>query len=340
MYKKIIINTFDTIFKNQNRLLEKLIVPIIILTLINYYLPQFINKEIISNFNINNFKFETFIIPILLFFLLIMLNISIAVTTHRVTILGPTSVPTFGGFIIGLKELKFLFKSILMTIIIAIPVILSFFIPVVGPFVSLALIFILFSRLSLIYPAISCDKKMSFYQAWKYTKNYKIITFFAVILFPVIFSFTVGFIYTLIIEVLIKLVSEHLVILYSILNVFILVFSISALSNLYILVKPESLNKIKEENIHEKEISVSKRKNLHKVIIEDTYTVTFNSLKKELIKQYEKLNFNDLVLDREKSFLLKNPLNEEAYVSLRYDGNEFIIQTNHTEEPKLEILNS
>ncbi len=341
MYKKIIINTFDTIFKNQNHLIEKLIIPIIIITIINHYLPQFINKEVITSFNIDNFKIKSLAIPTFLFFLLIMLNISIAVTTHRVAILGPTSVPRFGRFLLGLREIKFLLKSILMIIIIAIPIFLSFFIPVIGPYLSLALIFILSSRLCFIYPAISCDEKMSFYEAWKYTKNYRMITFFAVILFPLIFSLTVGFIYTLVIELLIKLISEELIILYSFLNVFILVFSMSALSNLYLLLKPQSLNKIKkEENIHEKEISVSKRKNLHKVVIEDTYNVTFTSLKKELINQYDKLNFIDLALDRDRSFLLRNPLNEEAYVSLRYDGNEFIIQTNNTEEPILKILNS
>lgn len=340
MYKKVIINTFDTVFKNQNGLIEKLIIPILLLTAINYYLPQYISKEFISNINVHNLKLDTYIIPIILLFFLIILNISIAITTHRVAILGANSVPRFGSYIFGLRELKFLFKSIQMTIIIIIPVIFSFFIPIIGPFIALILIFILIARLSFIYPSISCDEKMSFYQAWIYTKNYKMLTIFAVLIFPLIFSFTVGFIYTLVIEFLIKLFSSDLVILYSFLNVFILVFSISALSSLYIFIKPQALNKIKkDENSLPKEISISKRKNLHKVIIENTHDVSFNSLKKELIKQYEKLNFTDLALNREKSFLLRNPLDIEAYVSLRYDSNEFIIQANQTDEPRLEILN-
>ena len=339
MYKKIIINTFDTVFKNQNGLFQKLLIPIILLTIINYYLPQFINNEIfITGLNINAFKIQ-YLFPVILLFLTIMINISIAITTHRIAILGEGSVPKFGSYILGLRELKFLFKSVLMAFIIAIPVILSFFIPIIGPIIAIILFFLLISRLSFVYPAISCDEKMSFFQAWKNTRNYKMLSIFAIVIFPLIFSFTVGFIYTLAIEFLIKIVSSKLIILYSLLNVFIMVFSISALSSFYLLIKPQAFNNIiKKENNTKGEILVTKRKNLHKIVIDDSHDISFASLKKELIKQYHELSFNDIALDRERSFLLRTPQNIEAYVSLRYEDDRYIIQTNQTDEPKLEIL--
>lgn len=339
MYKEIIVDTFDTIFKNSNNLIQKLLIPIIIISIINYFIPLFISSEIITQIDINHLNLKIMSIPLILILLLVMANISIAITTHRIAILGNSSVPKFGSYIFGLREFNYLFKSILMTVLISIPVIASFFIPIVGPFIAIILILILVSRFSFIFPSLACDEKMSFIEAWKYTKSYKFLSLFTIIIFPIIFAISVGLIYAVVIELLIRLVSSHLSFLYSFLNVFIMVFSISALSSAYLYIKPQPLNKIKRNTKEPlRETIESFRKGVHKIIIHDLNNVTFESLKKELRAQYSKLNFTEIAYDRDNAYLLKNPEDMEAYVSLRYDNDEFTIQVNNSKKPELKIL--
>ncbi|WP_072680502.1 hypothetical protein [Arcobacter sp. LA11] len=338
MYKKIIVNTFDTVFKNSQSLLQKLLIPIILISIINFYLPQFITPTDIDVENIDLSTNES-ILSLVLVFILIMTNLSIAITTHRIAILGSSSVPKFGSYIFGLREFKFLFKSILMMIIIAIPVMLLVFIPSVGVFIAIFIAIILTARLSFIYPAIACDEDSSFYNSWKNTKGHTLLILFTIILFPLIFSVSVGLVYSLLIEFLIKLISPNLNILYSLLNVFITVFSISALSSAYLYIKPRPLNKvIKNEPETVRNIIEKKQKDLYKIIIHDKQKVTFKSLKKELEEQYHKIGFTDIAYDRENAFILKNEENEEAYISLRYENDEFTIQTKKTDEPILKVL--
>ncbi len=142
----------------------------------------------------------------------------------------------------------------------------------------------------------------------KNKKNYKLILIFAVVIFPLIFSISVGLVYSLVIEFLMKLVSSHLIFLYSILNVFILVFSISSLSSVYLQIVPRPLNrKIKETKENAKEIIESSRKDINKITIDDNHKVTFESLKKEIEDQYHKLGFTEIAYNRSNSFILKKP---------------------------------
>jgi hypothetical protein len=261
MYKEIVINTFDFMFKNSNQLIKKLFIPIILISTIIYLIPQFINPEIVK-FDINSLHITSLIIPIVLAFFLIMLNISIAITTHRLAILGKDFLPSFSSIILGLREFKFLLKTILMGIIIAIPTILAIFIPYVGPFIAIFVAILLISRLALVFPSISCDEPISFYSSWKFSKNHTLLSLFAIIIFPIIFSLTVGIIYTLVIEFMIKSISPHFSILYSLLNVFIIVFSISALSSLFIYLKPTPLNKFKKDESERMRDIVEKEKKI------------------------------------------------------------------------------
>lgn len=338
MYKEIIVNTFDTVLKNGQKLFQKLLIPTILICIINFFLPEIV---LTTNFNIKEIEFTSneSLIQFLFLFLLIMMNISIAITTHRICILGPFSVPKLGSYILGFIEFKFLFKTILIGITIAIPVILLLFVPYIGIFLAIFMAIIITARLSFIFPAIACEENISFYSSWKLTKGHTFLILFSIILFPLIFSISVGLVYSLLIEFLIKLVSPNFKILYSFLNIFITVFSISALSSTYLYIKPRPLNvKIKNDIEPLKDIIEKKKKELYKIIIHDKYKVTFKSLKDELENQYSKLGFIDIVYNRNNAFILKNYENEESYVSLRYENNNFTIQTNKTEKPILKIL--
>lgn len=342
MYSKIILKSFDTIFKNFDKLALKLFIPTVIISIINFFMPDLSNASFISDIKSLNFSLDkNSLIAPLLIFILLMTNISIAVTTHRVTILGVDSVPKFGSYIFGLREFKLLFKTFLFAFIIAIPTVLVALIPIAGIFIAPVLALILVSRLSLVFPATSCDEKFSFLDAWKSTKKYKILTILMVIIFPLVFSFSVGFVYSLAIEFLIKLISPNLFILYSILDVFITVFCISVLSSVYDYIRFKPLNRVKKDTDDElREILTSSRKNTHKVIIHDKHKTDFESLKKELTEQYKKLGFTQTVYDRSNSWILKNDEEDDAYVSLRYDNDEYTIFIKNSVEPILKLHKS
>jgi len=295
---------------------------------------EFLNNNDISNLDINQL-----LLPSIVIFILIMTNISIAVTVHRIAILGIDSVPTFGSVIFGYREFKMLFRIIQYSIIVAIPLVLVSLIPVVGIFIAIFLSIILTSRLSLVFPASACDEKFGFLSAWRATSRYKLLTIVMVILFPFIFSFTVGFVYTLAIEFLVKIIGPYLSFLYSILNVFLSVFFVSALSSVYNLVNPRPLNiSVKEIDQTKKNIDISSIGNNHSIAIDDKYKTSFESLKKELYEQYKQHGFTEIVYDRSNSWILKNPNEEIPYISLRYENNEYHIYVKNSVKPKLLIL--
>ncbi len=339
MYKKVFIETFDSIFKNFDKLLIKLFLPTFIITLLNFSFPKLLSMEFLNNTDISNLDINQLLLPSIVIFILIMTNISIAVTVHRIAILGIDSVPTFGSVIFGYREFKMLFRIIQYSIIVAIPLVLVSLIPLVGIFIAIFLSIILTSRLSLVFPASACDEKFGFLSAWRATSRYKLLTIVMVILFPLLFSFTVGLVYTLAIEFLIEIISSNLSFLYSILDVFLTVFFVSALSSVYNLVNPRPLNEsLKDLEQTKKEIRISSRNDYHKVTIDDKYKTSFESLKKELYDQYKVLGFTDIVYERPNSWILKNPNEEIPFISLRYENNEYFIYVKSSVKPKLSIL--
>ena len=98
------------------------------------------------------------------------------------------------------------------------------------------------SRVSLVFPAIAIDNKMTFLESFEYTKDFKLLIFTTIIVFPVLFTLIVGGVYTLVINLLASNISPHLNILLVLSNVAISVFLVSALSNTYIYIS-ETLSK-------------------------------------------------------------------------------------------------
>lgn len=339
MYKKVFIETFDSIFKNFDKLLIKLFLPTFIISLLNFSFPELISMEFLNNTNISNLDINQLLLPLIVIFILVMTNISIAVTVHRIAVLGIDSVPTLGSVIFGIREFRMLFKMIQYSFIVAIPVVLISLIPIVGIFIGIFLGIILSSRLSLVFPACACDEKFGFLNAWRATKRYKLLTIVMVILFPFIFSFTVGLVYSIAIEFLIKIVGPNISFLYSILDVFLAVFFVSALSSVYKLVNPRLLNEnLKDKEQPKKKIQISSTNNDHSVTIDDRYKTNFESLKKELYEQYKAHGFTEIVYDRANSWILKNPHEEIPYISIRYENNEYYIYVRSSVKPNLSLL--
>ncbi|USH03646.1 hypothetical protein K6Q96_06530 [Grimontia kaedaensis] len=115
------------------------------------------------------------------------LNTIIAVNVHRLVLMGPNSVPTFGRFTIGKIEIWFWLHYISL----GIPVLLgSFLFAWIGPLLSLLVIvaMVVGCRVSLVFPAIAMGKGVSFPYAWKQTAQKTLFMILVVAVAPIVFA--------------------------------------------------------------------------------------------------------------------------------------------------------
>ncbi len=230
MYKNILRDTFASVFEEKDALFKALIIPTLLLMFFNYF----------GAFDVNNLYLS---IPIIV--LTIIINITISITTHRILLLKENSIPTWGLFKLSSREGKFFLSTfglgfIIILVGLLIMVVVMIFESLFSNFLNTTLnaiiiICILFailsiiSRLSIVFPAISVDKNITFTDSWHYTKDYKLLCFITIIVFPALFAIALSLPYGFIIDILADKISPHMTAFYSILNVFINIFIISAL---------------------------------------------------------------------------------------------------------------
>lgn len=261
MYSKIFNMAFGTIFNKYIYLIKALFIYTLIAIFADYIHLQnvtLVEKELQPN-------------SIFVIYLALILNylvyISVAITTHRILILGETSVPTWGIYKPTKREGTFLVNAILIGLIliaISIPVFLLAM-PfkstgiIMGSILILFVFVIVFSRLSLVFPMVSIDKEATLKDSWNFTKNYKLLVFVTVILFPILFTLVFGVVYGIAIEFLNRITGLNLFFLTTILNIIITVFTVSALSATYKQIRiehPEYFNlKDKKDSIVQEEES-------------------------------------------------------------------------------------
>ena len=113
--------------------------------------------------------------------------IILAITTHRIILLGPESVSEWGLYVPKLRELYFFLTSVGVGLILA-P--LGFFsiIPNVGWLITLTVSCYLLARLSLVFPAIATDQEWTLSESWKVTKNHQVHMLSVVAIFPFVIS--------------------------------------------------------------------------------------------------------------------------------------------------------
>lgn len=341
LYKEILKNTFASVFEKKDILFKALIIPTLLLMIFDYFLDA---------------DLKTWYLAVPFFILSFAINITISITTHRILLLEENDIPTWGLFKFTKREFNFLLSSIGLVLLITIPTFILVFasgfiesvlgaetiaIAVVGIGAIVLLVFVIavISRLSMVFPSIALDKVLSFKEAWKYTKGYKMLCFITIIIFPGLFSIIFGLVYGLVIGFLMKVISPQLDILYTVLNVFINVFMISALSNTYkhvILANPDFIE-TKEKSSKITKLSIN---DYDPIELEENHEITFERLKDDLRAQYEKLGFMLTVVDEIDSWVVKQEEDGESYVALRATEDGFEIQTFNTEEPVLEVLKS
>lgn len=363
MKAEIVKNTFNKLLKNKAHLTTALLWPLGFLMILDYILPTIMQEQFGETLSPT-----TLIVPLLL------INVIISVTTHRLFLLGDDSVPTWGlGKLTKNREVKFMINTFLLGFVAIIPALVIFFILkffigfsgldntiiiegitlglVVNIFLTSIAVAYILSRFSLVFPSTAVDEPLTFWQSWAITKDYQWIMFSSVIIFPVVFGIILTLVYGLIIGFLAGLISSHLLVLSSLLNLFITVFTIGFLSSAYEYImndrfhepyyqEVERREQERKSNEPAREIKVDEFSNdTYRIRIHDAHDISFENLKSELLSQYEKLGFNDFAIDRENRWMLKNPEEEDSYIYLKYEDDEFHIETFGTEKPKLDLVN-
>ena len=214
---KVITSAFTCVNENKRTLIKALSIPFLLFLLL----------DILSSLDIS---------PITEF-VLALLSLAVqtiyAITTHRILLLGPSSVSPWGISLWSKRETFFILYMIGLGLV-AIPLILFTFIPVIGP----ALFFVLFAwivgRLSLVFPGIAVDKGVSFKYSWQMTEKYQLLMSLVVILFPILLTVPVY---------LLEFIPNTFL-LSSFISTFIVVFQVAALTKAYQLImedKPSQL---------------------------------------------------------------------------------------------------
>ena len=179
MYKEIINNTLRSVFENANTLVRVLSLYTLIIIAIDY-----INAEnlVIIDGKLHVDNWSIFILTFSLSYIVLLM---VAISTHRVLILGEESIPYWGLFKLSKREWSFFKGGVLIGVILLLTMIpLIIFAALGKAWVLLGLLFffiamfIVISRLSLIFPAIAIDKEISLSDAWNFTKNYKMLVFY------------------------------------------------------------------------------------------------------------------------------------------------------------------
>jgi len=334
MYSEITKKTFNLIFEKRYVLTKALFIPFIFLTIIEYFLTPLIEGDIGGlNFYI--------LVGISSF-----ITIIISITVHRILLLDEDSVPTWGMYSFGKREISFIFNAIGLILLLGlVGVGIGLIVGLVGGLISslfgdglskvisiaipiLVLLFIgtIFTRISLVFPSISIDKPLSFSDAYSVSKDHKLLTFLMIGVIPIVLGGLLGLAYGLVIEFLMGIISQKLSVLYSLLNIFITVLAIGFLSVTYKYIMGKQITKTKEETPI-KEITFEEGENSFKMFIDNRHNINFNEIKENLQEQYSSLGFNNIVLDKENSWMLKNSENEEAYILLSHTNNEYKIET-------------
>ena len=109
--------------------------------------------------------------------------IIMAITTHRIILLGPESVSEWGLYVPKQRELYFFMTSIGVGLMF---VPLGFFsiIPYVGWLITMTVSCYLLARLSLVFPAIATAQDWTLSESWKVTKNHQVHMLSVVAIFP------------------------------------------------------------------------------------------------------------------------------------------------------------
>jgi len=165
--KTTIWGAFGYVYLYRSQLTQTLFIPIALLIAFDFVA---IGNTSVPLFYLLN------ILPIILYVL-------IAITTHRILLLGPESVSKWGVSMPGKRELFFILYSIGLAICLA-PIGFLTLIPYIGGALSFVTMFYIAARVSLVFPAIATDRGWSFLDSWQATRHHQVLMLVVVAVFP------------------------------------------------------------------------------------------------------------------------------------------------------------
>lgn len=152
-----------------------------------------------------------------------------AITTHRITLLGASSVGEWGLYRWTARETNFVLYGFGLGLIM-VPFALLIFIPVIGWMLMIGLMCWIIGRLSLVFPAIAADQPITFMQSWQLTQNHQLLMFLVVVIFPLI----------MVVPALLLTLVPQIHFLTSVVTMLATVFVVAALSVAYQVVTREA----------------------------------------------------------------------------------------------------
>lgn len=227
-FRQIIAQAFRVVFVNKQVLMKALLLPFVAFVLIDA-VDHMDTGSIIKGISSA---------------LTVVVGTILAVTTHRIILLGPDSVSKWGVFNWGVSEtvftlhviaiifisfsLPFITKSVSTAIFSILDVnSLPWKLLVYIPFITMSVISVvalwIIGRVSLAFPAIAINQGVSFRYSWKLTRKHQLLMFLVVIAFP--------FCIWIPIDLLSKIPYTASVV--SVLSLLIMVFQIAILSVTY-----------------------------------------------------------------------------------------------------------
>ncbi|WP_423896790.1 hypothetical protein [Candidatus Pelagadaptatus aseana] len=116
----------------------------------------------------------------------ILIHVNVAITTHRMLLLGPDSVPEWGINRWSKRETLFAFHMLFLILLLCLIVIPLAFIPTVGMTLGVLVFFWLACRFSLAFPGIAVNEAVSFKLSWKLTQRHQFPLAVVLIIFPLV----------------------------------------------------------------------------------------------------------------------------------------------------------
>lgn len=202
---KILAGAFKSVYVYRTQLGKSLVFPLFIMAAIGLYEPDY--------------ESVTWSIFIAAFLAEIIIYTVVAITTHRIILLGPASVPEWGIITPSKRELIFFMYSLGIGFIL-VPLGVLSVIPLIGvPFAILAISYVI-GRLSLVFPAIATDHGWTFSDSWCATENYQLLMMVVAVGFPFVMGVP---------EYLLSFLP-YATVLANVFSAFTLVFVVAALS--------------------------------------------------------------------------------------------------------------
>lgn len=221
--KTVLLGGFGYVYAYRNALAKALLFPVILLIVLELSLSYIASTP--YKLFLSFFQFLPYTI--------------IAITVHRIILIGEGSIPEWGYVVPNKRDFQFFLCTIGISLLFMIPGMLKLalftllsnsgivFVSITATLIAAYMV----SRFSLVFPAIATDKKIEFATSWKATKDYQLLMLVVVFVFPILLN----------VPSFILQDIPYTSVLTTILSIFAMIFGISTLSVAFQVIKAETI---------------------------------------------------------------------------------------------------